>query len=799
MKKTMCVNKKILMAILLLFAWIQIVAVPALNVRKQVVLEDGTVLTATLGGDEYYCYYTTDDGRILTPTASGKYRIVSEHAHAMSMRSAEIKMADANGRRAATVRKNANMTIGEKRGIVILAQFQDVKFSEGGTQDFYSHMFNDKGFHENGCTGSVSEYFYDQSYGKFKIDFDVVGPVTLPNTLAYYGGPNDTPGWIDIRDDEFVIDACLASADLADFSQYDWDNDGTVDIVYIIFAGYSQAEGGGEDCIWPHNSILDDKSIVIDGVNINGYSCSNELLGGSGQQLSGIGVICHEFSHALGLNDTYDLSYRGCDVVEKWDLMATGAYLGKGIIATDPIGYNASERWQLGWLEPRELNEPTTVTGMQALEDSPEAYILYNEGNRDEYYMLENRQLQKWGHTLGAHGLMVTHVDYDQDLWQINRINIDISHPRFSVVSAANTILNKQHDLFPGSTGNTSLTDTSIPASTLFNANSDGTYYLNKAIENISESSDGTISFVACTDYAPTPTEIQAVLNSDGTLSCSWEKQVDAESYEVELTGVSRHPSPYSHIIMDEKFTNVPRVEGTENISNQTDSLFDNTSWNSSNIFSSIYGIRLDSISNMLTPLFQTSATGDITFRIDMKSYNSDLGYFYVSVRNQKNREVFGAVATVAGEERNTCHIHLDAYKWYNIFVLPFNSLCISRFSIHDGIYEYEDFEREPDPTVPDELAPEIFTTNSSTFHFDGVREGYNYKVRLRSHHIDGRTSQWSRPVTASIATGVNSVNPDFKSSGSSTNAIYDLTGRRVVSPSRPGIYLRDGKKIIVR
>ena len=796
-------KRNIFLGLLMLFTCIEISAVPAFRVKKQLMLEDGTIVTATLQGDEYYGYYITDDGKVLAPAKSGKYRYMNEKTHANFKRVAYERMEKANSFRAESMRRSAPRSTQERRGLVILAQFPDVSFSKIGTQEYFNRMFNEKGFTENGCLGSVSDYFYDQSYGQLNMQFDVVGPVTLPQPLAYYGAPEEGESSGDSKVLDFAADACTAAKDLVDFSKYDWDGDGKVDNVYILFAGFSEARGADPNCLWPHQWVVHDRELVIDEVRIWNYACSNELIsGGDAPVLDGIGTACHEFSHTLGLADIYN-TQGGKDFVGKWDVMSIGSYIGKKWgDGTHPMAYSAFERWQLGWLEPKALNEVTTITEMKALEEEPEAYVLYNEGNTNEYYLLENRQLPKWGSPFDAHGLLVTHIDYDKGAWNNNTVNTDIYHQRYSVVGASGEFTESIDDLFPGTTGNTSLTDSSTPATTLFNANEDGTYFLHKPVENITESSDGTISFVACTNYAPCPKSIQATTNDDGTVACSWSEVEDAVSYDVELKGEYLYPSPYNNIIIEEEFTNLPKEEGTEDISGELDNYLDNPSWTGRNLYSSTNGLKINTSGVLSTPFYKISNKKAITFLTHMEPYNEDESVdTYVCIVDNKNNIIYDWDFSITKEKYNLFRFETDANKEYRIGIMTFsNPLILKGFYIYDGCYEVDDFSKEPDPSIKETLEPEIFPTTHASYLFCNLKKDYKYTVRVRAKLSDGRESLWTQPVSfiPTIATGIDEVGSDQLPSNSDSSAIYDITGRRVTSASRPGIYIKNGKKIVI-
>ncbi len=474
-------------------------AVPAKRVTRTITLSDGSCVTVTLTGDEnqhYYCdaqgtrYELQDDGRYVALTAA--------QATTRAMR-ANMRATDSDIRRKASLQRRTDALTGEKRGLVILANFQDKQMTL--TQSEFNDAFNKTGYSENGSIGSVRDYFMAQSYNQLVINFDVVGPVQLQKEMSYYG-KNDAYG-NDLRPAEMVIEAIKAVDSQVDFADYDWDGDGLVDQVYVIYAGYGEAQGASANTVWPHEWDLYSAQQygdgsgpqTMDGVFVNTYACSNELYGTSGKTMDGIGTACHEFSHCLGLPDLYDTGGGNNYGMGFWDLMCAGNYNGNGYV---PAGYSSYERMAAGWLKPVEIKDYTQVSALAALNEKAEAYIIYNQANRNEYYLLENRQLTEWDSQLAAAGMLVLHVDYDENAWLNNTVNNTASRQRMTIIPAdgmcsENT---EKRDTWPQA-NSTELTNKSYPAAKLYNANADGTKFLNMPIRNITRNADGTIAFTA--------------------------------------------------------------------------------------------------------------------------------------------------------------------------------------------------------------------------------------------------------------------------------------------------------------
>lgn len=485
-------------------------AIPAKRgVWKTVKLTDGTEVKMQLQGDEFCHYWQAEDGRtFIKDQATDKYVIADKQKLLEQSRlkrnetTANIEKCSAPAR--ITIGGSHEPFIGEKKGLIILIEFQDVHFQPEHNVELYNQIANAENFSNSmGFRGSVRDYFRDQSYGQFVLDLDIAGPVRMPQGYAYYGA-NTVSGSDDSRRiGQMLKDACLEIDPDVNFADYDWDNDGEVDQVFFIYAGYGEANSGIEDAIWPHQFNLQSatgSAITLDGVRVNNYACGNEINGRGA--IEGIGTICHEFSHCLGLADLYDTDGGNSQGLGQWDLMAGGNYNENSFV---PAGYSAYEKMYAGWLQPVELKEGVFVDGMKGLSSEPEAYIIYNEGNNNEYYMLENRDGTSWDSGLPGKGLMIMHIDFNKNIWASNAVNsvlrqnrmgISNAHERCTLIPADNTFSGSGNagDLWPYA-GNNELTNTSRPAAELYNRNSDGTYYMNKPITNITRNTDGTISF----------------------------------------------------------------------------------------------------------------------------------------------------------------------------------------------------------------------------------------------------------------------------------------------------------------
>ncbi len=488
-------------------------AVPAKRGQwKTLKLVDGTEINATLVGDEFGHFWKGEDGNAYKLNGDFYQQIDAK----ATMNKAKARKQQVNAKRV------MRMTLGTfghyfglKKGLIILVNFKDKAFNADHTQELYNRIANEKGFSEGSFKGSMSDYFLAQSRGQFELDFDVVGPVTVSNDASYYGSNDENDE--DMHAAEMVIEAVnLIKDDVTNWQQYDWDGDGEVDQVYLIYAGKGEANGGAENTIWPHAYTLKESADYEDGtgpvtvaenLTVNSYACGPELNGKS--KIDGIGTICHEFSHCLGYPDFYDIDYSGGQGMGYWDLMCAGSYNGDGY---QPAGYTSYEMWMAGWLEPIELDaEDVQVQNMKSLQSGGESYIIYNKGNKNEFLMLENRQQEGWDASLPDAGMLIVHCDYDKSVWEQNGPNDDPDHQRMVVVPAdGNSKNSEENDVFPQSDVTSFNKDFKTSdkiakkAAQFFNKNTNGTYWIDSSVEEITQNSDGTISFNFVAEYTST-------------------------------------------------------------------------------------------------------------------------------------------------------------------------------------------------------------------------------------------------------------------------------------------------------
>ena len=437
-------------------------AAKAESIPVQVRQADGSVITVILRGDEHINWYTTLDGVLLVQGADNNYYIgkveksgnliaTKQLAHeALTRSQAERNLIAKQDKEKffAYVNKiaeesenaynNSPLTrgpiidsgyggvpyfphTGSPKALVILAEFQDTTFTIQDTKKVFTNYlmneghFSDTRYGQNQNYKGVRGYFKDCSYGQFTPFFDVVGPIKLPRKHAIYGAGND-------RMDLLLADACATVDDLVDFAKYDANNDGIVDLVYIIYAGHSANYRNNKvSNIWPKSGTVT-ISDTFDGKSIRRYGVSNELNGSdktskNNKKINGIGLFCHEFSHTLGLPDIYayhtDAENQDDQGMEFWDLMDGGTGVRGGRV---PASYLAWEREVMGWMKIDELKNDSSIKNLKSIDNGGKAYKIVNPNDSNEYIVLQSIQkgpwYQGWRDGTYGKGLLAYRISY---------------------------------------------------------------------------------------------------------------------------------------------------------------------------------------------------------------------------------------------------------------------------------------------------------------------------------------------------------------------------------------------------
>lgn len=549
-------------------------AVPAYPHPIRMTQSDGTQLTVRIYGDEFYHYTLSEEGYALTSGTDGDYYFATLDAQgqlvstgvkakpmnmlttperqkigtlqkglrpAMTMQQKQMRTASrmsAPATRAGGITPPGKLSgtrfnpLGKQRGIVILVEFKDLKFTTPSPQTAFTRLLNEDGYNDNGATGSAWNYYHDNSNGRFDPEFIVVGPYTLPQTRQYYYPSSQSFGWVQ---SQLIPEACrLADADV-DFSQFA--EDGIIRDIFVFYAGGNEADGSDRKGIWPHRSSVNSGNF-FDGAELNGYACSSELSRYSdGIKMAAIGTFCHEFGHVLGWQDFYDTDYTGsggeASALDYLSLMCTGSYNNN---SRTPPALSIMERWMVGWAEPEEITDGGDYTLEPVWKDK--GYLVRTETDND-YFLLESRGAGsfKWDNYIPkdlinyytaetGRGMLVYHIDYTTGYapqWFYNSLNCNPNHECLKLVRSIPGDASfdvPMRTYFPGTNGITQLSATSNKDYISWNRDEPGLSFSNIRLDGENVLLTAKSKFVLKAEVSVR--QYDALLTWDGDPAAEW-------------------------------------------------------------------------------------------------------------------------------------------------------------------------------------------------------------------------------------------------------------------------------------
>lgn len=799
-------------------------AVPAKRTTFIATQPDGTQLTLTRAGDEFHKYFLTDDGQVVVGNNTKGYYFAEVDAASGRMKASSIEAADAASRNASqkafvaslnraelneAAARTASMSrmatrkaernyapkkskaslpaqsgvglfpgttypnSGSPKGLIILVEYTDVKFNSSyDAGDYFRRMVSEKGFSDYNATGSALDWFTDASMGQFTPDFDVYGPVTLPNKQAYYGG-NDAYYGEDLRPEEMVIDGCKLLDREVDFSAYDTDGDGYVDNVFVFYAGRGEADGGSEDTVWPHQWEIESagKSLTLDGVKINRYACSNEW---DGKKPDGIGTFVHEFSHVMGLPDLYHTSESGVYYTPcEWSVMDYGPYNND---SRTPPTYSIFERNAMGWIDPTVLDKTPRSIELGYIGETNEGCIIPTSKNT-EFFLLENRQQEGWDKYIPGHGMLIWHIDYNSSIWLSNSVNNTKSHQYVDIEEANNNPAGNnatalRNWAFPGTSGlYTEFTDNTKPSMKTWAGASLGT-----PITGITER-DGIITFDVCggkpaidSPVANIPADKEI---SDRHFIASWNAVEGATDYLLTVSSIGGLVT-----------TTDTNTFGSGKI------LTHATGWSSSGtaVYSSSgsYGesspsLKLDkSNSYVQTPRYDYPITR-ISFWAKGQGQTSNTATLY-AVDGTTETEIaeFSDWNQSKGVTVSYELTRNDVYQLKLVYNKEFSgNIAIDDFTVTSS--------SEGASVLPD--YNEVSTGGATSMRVDKLPEGKTqFRYTVKAVSSDNKKSAASNAVDVTLNTsGIGSIEND---DDNARVEYYNLQGIRVANPG-PGVYIR--------
>ncbi len=489
----------------------------------EIIQPDGTRITIIPKGDEHMKWAQTTDGYSIMRNSKGLYEY-TRLSETMDMVPSGVQVRNVTERTMSEVQFLRNTakgmtysqnqfgmmknilqmspknhlkgasTTGTKKFVCILIGFTDKAFTK--TKEDFENLFNQIGYNTDGATGSVNDFYRENSYNQLNISVTVAGPYTAMHNMAYYGA-NDANGH-DVNPQALVTEALILADPAVNYADFDNDRDGTVDGVFVIHAGYGEEAGAADNAIWSHQSTV--SSLTLDGMYLGNYSCSPELRGVSGSGISRIGTICHELGHILGAVDYYDVNYSTegkNDGTGNWDLMGNGVWNNNGATPAHHNPYN--KIFVYGWAVPKKINPGDNIV-MNDAEKNNNSFYIINTATPNEFFLCENRQKQNFDSYIPGHGLVIYHIDGNYINSSEYAINTGSHQGMYPVCANAQGlppttygIINSDGLPFPGADNKTSFTDTTIP-----NSQSWSSAYTYMPITGILENSiSKTISFTS--------------------------------------------------------------------------------------------------------------------------------------------------------------------------------------------------------------------------------------------------------------------------------------------------------------
>lgn len=385
---------------------------------------------------------------------------------------------------------------GTRKALIILAEFSDLKFRHDNSD--FDRLFNEYGYTLHGATGSVADYFTEVSEDQLNLEATVIGPFKTSRPMSFYG-KNSAVNSVDSNPWMLFSEALDYAAKNVDLCDYDCDNDGFIDNIHIIYAGYGEEAGASSDAIWAHESTFSPQ-YISPGLYIDRYSCSPELRGNQGSIITTIGPPCHEICHALGAMDFYDTDYAAngqFDGTGNWDVMGSGSWNNEGRTPAWPNPYIRAYNFQWTVPTPLEENGEYIIDG-----DSPRKIYRINTPEDNDFYLIDFHSQESFMSAEPSKGLLIYHVGPDIDTRaETNSINSSYPQQCYPVCASSSYpypvkgqysygSINSSGCPFPGSTGNTLFDGNSTPAAMTISGKDAGF-----GISDITWDSQNSISF----------------------------------------------------------------------------------------------------------------------------------------------------------------------------------------------------------------------------------------------------------------------------------------------------------------
>ena len=778
--------------IIMLWCACKMLAIPANPTPVRIAQPDGSTVTIRQHGDEWLHFTTTTDGYTVVKNERGYYvyaqlqdgkllptNVIAHDADGRDVNETDYlshvkkyltpqmeestaetkKKVQAMQRQTLQRRKAARYDYSKFCGLIILVEFNDRQFSRSNYKELMNDMVNKEnytGFTDTdgkfqAYTGSVRDYYHDNSNGVFNPEFDIVGPVTVDYSQE------------DGRARSYsIFKAAIEAADEdIDYAKYDGDGDGTMDLVYFIVAGTaSSSDPDHPDHVWPHRSTF--FNYRLDGVQIKDYACSTELIYSEKyNMLDGIGTICHEFSHVLGLPDFYDTDYEGSGGESHhpgdWSVMAGGNHLNN---SRTPCAYSLYERMAVGFTEPMVINAKGHYT-LEQIGTSNTGYRI-DSSVEGEYFLLENRQRDyKWDQYLPGSGMLVYRVDEtDMNPWNNNSVNANPERMCYELLRAGGVekaYTNPDYDPFPGKGEVTTLSNETSPA------------------------------HLRTHDGQDTPWVIHHIAEDNGDLSFDVSAFTYATNTDLKVTSIDILGGPY---VGSNQMVNVT-VESHKGDYHPLYLFASKTDDMGTAVYAAGADIKENS-SEVVTLYFKPEETGTWNLWVCTDSEGKN-------IIGQTTEEITDAPTEKAVLKSSNVELSEGTTT-----TLTFTINNKGNVAYHREITAYLYVNREGTTysqiqtinTVPLKIAPGDSIVQAITFK--GLEEGVNYRIvgyYYATHNESKRSPLVNREFTVPSGSGIKEVIRETDKA-----PWYGVDGRRWADkPRKRGLYIHRGKKVIIR
>jgi M6 family metalloprotease-like protein len=349
---------------------------------------------------------------------------------------------------------------------------------------------------------SITTFYDEVSNSLLTVTGDVIGWFAVDSASTWYQGSNNGLNPATDKTGDFIQELLAQADPLVDFSQYDNDSNGTIDLVAVLHP-LRDGACGGVPHIWAHRWVLaawlGSTYTTGDGVTANDYVIQSAVGGNGGctdTDTMEVGTMSHELGHGMaGLPDLYDTSGNS-EGIGEWGLMGSGNWN----VQSSPAHMEAWSKDQVGWIAVDTVNL-SQGTGANVLRPIiPQDTALRIEiGGTNEYFFLENRQgFGSEAGNINGQGLLIWHIDPDRIAARrpTNSVNAVVPHgvdlEQADGLDHLGNNVNRgdSGDPWPGTSGKTSFDPSSAPNSEL-NDNSNSAL----RVDSITQNPDGSVAF----------------------------------------------------------------------------------------------------------------------------------------------------------------------------------------------------------------------------------------------------------------------------------------------------------------